>query len=250
MDDLHNTYFSSREVKNDLSIFLILFKLSKLNHFSDWPESSSLHPTALVLCTHSYIYIHPDSLVCECTLPKQSCLWALAWPNQLSLTPLDMISFVFEIHRVVHNPSPPPPPPLKPKPRRLKGGKSLLFTPLNVRSVRRFTQDVFLLSFFSDEQVWWIILPSPSQSWPNTPSSSRPTTISSSPRNMRWVSQKVRGLKVLLGIDFCLTVFSLQRDIRASASLPQGKWVLLTFQAFFFTAVSQGVLLGFSLINY
>lgn len=100
------SYFSFDFTINP-NMFLIFF-IANLKLFQI--DSSSLHPTALVLCTHSYVYMHPDSLVCECMLPKQRCLWALAWPNRLSLTPLDMMSFVCEIHRVVHNPPSPPHP--------------------------------------------------------------------------------------------------------------------------------------------
>lgn len=56
---------------------------------------------------------------------------------------------------------------------------------------RRLSSSVFFSASPADEQAWWIIPPSPSQSWPSTRSSSRPTTISSSPRNMRWVRRAV-----------------------------------------------------------
>lgn len=65
--------------------------------------------------------------------------------------------------------------------------------------------------FVFDEQVWWITLPSPSPSWQSTQSSSRPTTIWSSRRNMRWVGQRSKGQRFCSrGIDFCLIVFSLR----------------------------------------
>lgn len=77
----------------------------------------------------------------------------------------------------------------------------------------------FSLNFFG-EQVWWIILPSLSQSWLNTQSFSRPTTTSSSPRNMRWVSQRVKGQS--------LFVFSLEEDHKSLFFSP-GKWLFLLF---------------------
>lgn len=46
---------------------------------------------------------------------------------------------------------------------------------------------------------------------------------------VRW--PKVQRLKVLLSIDFCLTVFSLHGDTRVPA-FPQGKWLFLSFQVF------------------
>lgn len=46
---------------------------------------------------------------------------------------------------------------------------------------------------------------------------------------VRW--PKVQRLKVLLSIDFCLTVFSLHRDTRVPA-FPQGKWLFISFQVF------------------
>lgn len=127
---LKMTLYFSFDFTINPNMFLILSKLSK---------SSSLHPTALVLCTYSCIYAPWQ--FCECMLPKQSCLWALAWPNQLfNTTGYDKFC-VWDSPCCAQ--SPPPPPPLKPKLRRLKGGKSLLFTPLNVRFVCRFAQDVF-----------------------------------------------------------------------------------------------------------
>ena len=42
------------------------------------------------------------------------------------------------------------------------------------------------------EQAWWTTLPSPSRSWPNTRSYSKPMTTWNSPRNMRWGGQSVK----------------------------------------------------------
>lgn len=62
---------------------------------------------------------------------------------------------------------------------------------------------VEFLSQSFGEQVWWIILPSLFQSWPNTQSFSRPTTTSSSPRNMRWVGQRSKFFRVLISVWLC-----------------------------------------------
>lgn len=105
-------------------------------------------------------------------------------------------------------------------------------------SLTNFLSSLPLCGFLSqsfDGQVWWITPPSLFRSWLNIQSCSRPTTISSSPRNMRWVGQKFKGWRV------CWVLISVWLYFGCKESLLSlwGKWLFLS--SLFFGLVDDAV---------
>ncbi len=219
---IRTLHFSSCVIFNSFPKLLICFNASKcLRHnwsgFFLWLHSATLFPLVhLSVSIMTIVGINTIWSVGVCyqllwqiinqpCSTKTLCFWALAWSNQVPITSpvntfLLCVTFTMFCTSFLTTKTQPP----------LLCKQQIITHQWVCRVIFKFwtwTCPIycinelpllsppawnFFLKFLGD-QAWWIILPSLSQSWPNTQSFSRPTTTSSSPRNMRWVDKRFKG---------------------------------------------------------